>query len=145
MSIFYLNTDAGRDHVETELIQFIHKLPKDKPYKVKIERQVKERTSPQNRALFGVAYPPLSHETGFTIDELHDAFCRRFFGTVEKNFGQIEISKPVRTTTTDENGKRDVVGADIFSRFYNMVQQIGAESGVYIPDPEPTGLRQGNL
>jgi len=142
MSAFYLNANHwGRKDVEAELVAFIRKLPLDKPYKIEVKRYVKERTSAQNRALFGVAYPPLSQETGFTPDELHDAFCRRYFGTVDTDLCGVLLVKPLRTTTKDENGKRDVVGTEVFSKFYDMVQQVGAEAGVFIPDPGPARFR----
>ena len=142
MSAFYLNAnDNCRNNVEAELVAFIRKLPKDKPYKIEVKRYIKERTSAQNRALFGVAYPPLSQETGFTPDELHNAFCRRYFGTVDADLCGVLLVKPLRTTTKDENGKRDVIDAATFSKFYEMVKQVGAEAGVFIPDPEPARFR----
>lgn len=142
MSVFYLNfKDPNRAHVKSELHAFIDLLPDTKDWKVETKKAVKERTSAQNRALFGVAYPPLSQETGFTPDELHDAFCRRYFGTVDSDLCGVLLVKPLRTTTKDENGKRDVVGTEVFSAFYEMVKQVGAEAGVFIPDPKPARFR----
>ena len=142
MSAFYLNAnDTNREHVEAELVSFIRKLSKGKQWRIEVKRYVKERTSAQNRALFGVAYPPLSEETGYTLDELHNAFCRRYFGTVDSDLCGVLLVKPLRTTTKDENGKRDVVGTEVFSAFYEMVKQVGAEAGVFIPDPEPARFR----
>ena len=60
----------------------------------------------QNQALFGVAYKVLSDETGYTKDELHEAFCRKFFGTRESIVFGVPVRSPQRTTTRDENGKR---------------------------------------
>ena len=134
---FTLHKDDSRDRVLGNLHGFIDRLPKTKAWKVEIAQSRKSRTDPQNHALFGVAYPALMEPTGFTKDELHEAFCKRFFGTIEREvMGQV-VSKPFRTTTTDENGKRDVMPWDKFSDFYAMVQQVGAESGIYVPDPDP--------
>lgn len=138
MSTFILHVkDDNRAHVLVNCITFISQLPDSKPWSIEIERYVKERSDAQNHALFGVAYPVLERETGFTKDELHEAFCKKVFGTVEKVIiGQI-VSKPYRTTTRDDRGKRDVISTEDFSRFYLVVQQTAAEAGIYVPDPDP--------
>ena len=137
MSAFYLHKDATRSTVLANVLSFLSRLPDTKAWKVEITQYVKARTDPQNHALFGVAYPAITEATGFTKDELHEAFCRRFFGTVEHEImGQIVV-KPYRTTTTGPDGKRDVIATAKFSEFYEMVKQVGAEAGVYVPDPDP--------
>lgn len=100
-----------------------------KPYR-------KTRTDAQNHALYGVAYRVLSDETGYTKDELHEAFCRKFFGTRESILFGVHVQKPQRTTTRDENGKRDVIGWDVFADFYDMVERTAAEAGILIPPPD---------
>ena len=95
------------------------------------------RTDAQNHALFGVAYKVLSDETGYTKDELHEAFCRKFFGTRESIVFGVPVHSPQRTTTRDENGKRDVLPWDTFSDFYTLVEQTAAEAGILIPAPDP--------
>ena len=127
-----------RDQVKTNLHAFIDRLPDSNSWKVEIKEARKERTDPQNHALFGVAYPALEAATGFTKDELHDAFCRRFFGTIEKEIAGQVVSKPYRTTTTGQDGKRDVIDAAKFSEFYAMVQMVGAEAGIDVPAPVRT-------
>lgn len=126
-----------RADVKANLHDFIDRLPETKSWKVEIKEARNERSSEQNAALFGLAYVVLSEATGFTADELHEAFCCRFFGTVEKEVMGRIISKPWRTTTTNEDGQRDVMPAHDFARFYDAVQQIGAEAGVDVPDPDP--------
>ena len=37
----------------------------------------------------------------------------------------------------NERGERDVIDVRRFSDFYAMVQQVGAECGVWVPDPDP--------
>ena len=76
--------DDARPHVLANACAFLGKLPDKQSWCVKIARYAKSRTDPQNHALFGVAYPPLSAETGYTVDELHEAFCKRFFGSVDR-------------------------------------------------------------
>jgi hypothetical protein len=117
--------------------QFLDRLPATKSWRLEIKEARKERTDLQNDALFGVAYLVLMQQTGYTKDEMHEAFCKRFFGTVEREvFGSVS-TRPYRTTTTNERGERDVMEAVDFGYFYDMVQQVGAEAGVFVPDPDP--------
>ena len=134
--VLHAGDDDARPRVLANACAFLGKLPDKQSWCVKIARYSKARTDPQNHALFGVAYPPLSAETGYTVDELHEAFCKRFFGSVDREIMGQTVSRPFRTTTRDENGKRDVIARDVFSKFYEMVQQVGAEAGIFVPDPD---------
>lgn len=129
--------DPRRDRTLENLAGFIRRLPADKAWTVTVAPFSKERTSPQNKALFGVAYPPLVEATGHTVEELHTVMCERYFGIVEYEVLGQRVTRPYRTTTTDENGKRSVMDRIEFSAFYALVQRVGAGIGVYIPDPEP--------
>lgn len=131
------HSPESRTKAVESLVAFLGRLPMEKSWVVTVDRHVKARTDPQNRALFGVAYPPLVEATGATLKELHHEMCCRFFGATIIDIGGKSVTRPYRTTTTDENGKRDVLPWDRFSEFYSSVQQLGAEYGVYIPDPEP--------
>lgn len=137
MTTFVLNTES-KDRNLDRLIRFVHAWDFRYPLEVVCERFVMGRTMQQNKALFGHAYKILRGETGHTVDELHDFFCRRFFGEVEvEMFGRI-VSKPARTTTTDEHGRRNVLKWDRFKEFVDEVQQFAAtELNVIIPDPDP--------
>lgn len=138
MQRYQLNANGPeRSQVLENLHAFIDRLPAAKSWRVEIKEARKERSGDQNAALWGVAYPALSDATGYTPDELHDAFCRRFFGTVEREvMGQV-MTRPRRTTTTNEAGERDVISAADFARFYDMVQMVGAEAGIDVPSPDP--------
>ena len=116
------------------VIAFLSALPKNKAWKLTISELRGDRSDRQNNALHGVAYPPLCEAIGCTKYELHHIMCERFFGT--KSVMGREL--PRRTTTTNEDGKRDVISWDEFSKFYAMVQQIGAEmpNPIWIPDPD---------
>lgn len=138
MQCYQLNANGPeRAQVLANLIAFAQRLPLGKSWRVEIKEARKERSGEQNAALWGVAYPALSDATGYTPDELHEAFCRRFFGTVEHEvMGQV-MTRPRRTTTTNEAGERDVIGAGDFAKFYDMVQMVGAGAGVDVPSPDP--------
>jgi hypothetical protein len=119
------------------IVAVLSALAKDVAWKITIARVKKERSDPQNSALFGVAYKALGEFTGYTAPELHDVFLRAYFGTVEREiFGEI-TTRPRRTTTTDENGQRNKLSTVEFNAFYAFVQQKGAEIGCWVPDPDP--------
>lgn len=132
-----------RAQVLANLHAFVDRLPSNKSWRVEIKEARKERTGDQNAALFGVAYPALTDATGYDPDELHDAFCRKFFGEVERQVMGQTVCRPRRTTTKNEQGERDVIDTATFARFYDMVQRIGAEAGVDVPSPDPMhGVRE---
>lgn len=129
--------DPNREMVRANLGSFLDRLPDTKSWQIDVKEYRKSRSNAHNNALFGVAYPAICHETGYDPDELHDAMCRKFFGTAGVDVLGVTIIRPVRTTTTDENGRRDVMAAGDFADFYAMVQRIGAEAGIDVPDPDP--------
>jgi hypothetical protein len=128
-------TDRGAD-VE-RLATFLLACFPGKPLTVTVEPWKKERSSQQNKALFGHAYRVIRNETGADKDDLHRDFCIKFFGLKEQKVLCFERRQPVRTTTHDENGKRDVLPSHTFSEFYAMVEQCAAEFGIFIPAPNP--------
>lgn len=129
-------TIADRTRGLLELSLYLNSLDPEHPWEVRVRPWARARSEAQNRTLFR-AYDILSEATGFTKDELHDVFCRRFFGTVDREFAGVKTSRPLRTTTRDEMGSRDVLKAVAFSDFYAMVEQVAAEAGVVIPPPLP--------
>ena len=133
--------DLARSTVLANLHAFIDRLPATKSWRIEINQHSKTRTTAQNHALFGVAYPVLCEATGYTPDEIHEACCRRFFGTVERDIFGHSVQRPFRTTTCNEQGMRDVMSAKDFAQFYEMAQQIGAEIGVDVPSPTLEELR----
>lgn len=106
-----------------------------------VRKRKRERSDPQNHALFGVAYPPVMEFCGLSgaaeKDELHETFCGDYFGWVVYDVRGHKKRKPRRTTTKDENGKRDVLSTVDFMEFYAFVQRKSAELGVFVPDPDP--------
>lgn len=96
------------------------------------------RTSEQNALLFGGMYPPIAEAMGYTVEDVHEYALGRHFGWVDKavpktprNPEGIE-SVPFRTTTKDENGKRQVLSKAEFSRFLDTVDQLAAQAGVWV-------------
>jgi len=121
----------------TRLVAFLSSLATDKEFKVSIGLVRKERSVDQNKALYGVAYKALSEFTGYRALELHDHFLRAYFGEVEFEVMGIKHVRPRRTTTTDEEGNRQVLSTIEFADYYRFLQQQGAELGCWVPDPDP--------
>ena len=137
MNDFIFTADT-KDVVVARLLRFLDAWPADKPCHIHVKRFVKSRTLKQNAALFGLAYKILRDETGHSLEELHDFFCRRYFGVHEFEVLGETYSRPVRTTTTDAEGKHDVMPWDEFSEFFEMVRTFAAsELMIAIPDPDP--------
>jgi hypothetical protein len=97
------------------------------------------RSNEQNALLFGVVYPPIAEAMGYEVEAIHEFMLGTHFGWVDvkvpktpRNPEGIE-SRPFRTTTRDEHGKRNVLKADEFSKFIDTVERIAAKAGVFIP------------
>lgn len=110
------------------------------PLGVTCEPWKEPRTSQQNRYLFGVCYPPIAQVKGYTVDEIHEWMCGAHWGWVDKpcpktprNPEGIE-SVPFRSTTRDENGKRDVLKKKPFSEFVETVHRLAAQGGIFIAE-----------
>lgn len=130
-----------RAPVIAQVARFLETVYPGKAVRVKVEIAKRERTNPQNAYLFGVAYPLISKEMGYDVEEVHEYMCGRHFGWVDKvcpktprNPQGLE-SKPFRSTTRDEGGGRSVLSTVEFSDFVETVKRIAANVGIFIPDP----------
>jgi hypothetical protein len=132
-----------------ELSRFLANAFAGKPVRVKVEVAREDRTPAQNRYLWSVPYRMLKEVTGFTEDDLHEWFCGQHFGWKETTGPKTPrnpdglYSEPVRTTTTDENGKRDLCSGEDMNKIWELAQRVGAEKfGIFIPDPDPDYKRK---
>lgn len=126
-----------RDSAIEKVVTFLRLALPGKALSVKVGQFTKDRTSPQNRYLHGVAYRLLSDATGYEMDDIAEYLCMQHFGTVEKvKPGKKVVEVPRRTTTRDEDGKRSVLSTTDFNDYVAFVQRFGAKHGVFIPDPE---------
>lgn len=101
------------------------------------------RSNKQSRYERGVACVLLAQAMGYEPEEVHEYLCGRYWGWKEvacpktpNNRSGIKDS-PIRTTTTNEHGDRDVLSKHDFWDFVEFIQRLGAEHGVFIPDPDP--------
>lgn len=126
-----LATDAQRDR----WIEFVRAQPL--PLKVECGPWKSTRSGEQN-ALLWAMYEPIAEHMGYDREDIHEWMCGRFWGwkdvKVPKTPRNPEglASVPVRTTTRNEEGKRDVLDAYEFTKFIEMVERIAAQAGVFV-------------
>ena len=112
---------------------------------VTVEEAKQERSEKQRASMFGCAYKALMAQMGLRGErdkqELHEMFCGEFWGWRQAGM----IRRPVRTTTTDENGKRDVISVKDQLEFYAFIQQRSAEFGYDVPDPDPMWRQRAEI
>lgn len=127
-------TDRG-DAVTRLAAVLLAALP-GKRVKVEVKEFRKDRSSQQCRYLNGVAYKLLSEATGYERDDISEYLCAEYFGSREKRVpGKRTVTVPLRTTTTDADGKRSVLTTAEFEDYVAFVQRFGAQHGIYIPSP----------
>lgn len=121
-----------RDEILAKIIQFVHKLPAEKPWRLTIEPYKKQRSNSQNAYLWGVCYPTILESggetlAGWTKDDLHDYMLGEHFGweTIE-GFGKKRM-KPIRRSSK--------LSTMEFVDFVDFIHQKSAEIGIYIPSP----------
>jgi hypothetical protein len=138
---FILPADRPRDEILARMVRFVHQLDAAKAWEWTCAPYKRKRSVSQNNALFGVAYPPIMEHCGLRgerdREDLHSYFCGEFWGWVEYDLLGKRKHRPKRTTTTNEDGKRDVISTTEFMDFYAFVQQRAAEQGILVPDPDP--------
>jgi len=134
---FIIHKDVSRINVVKNLIMLIEALSETCAWSVEVKRYMRTRSSEQNRYLNGVAYKLLSEHTGYDRDDISEYLCGEYWGWLKKRKpGKKLVDVPVRTTTTNEDGKREVLGWDEFWDYVDYVQRFGSKHGVYIPDPD---------
>lgn len=103
------------------------------PLEVSCEPWKDPRKLTANAFLWRFCYQPLVEAVGFTSEDWHTHYCGEFFGwkPVETPSGKIDY-RPVRTTTTNEQGKRDVMKGEAFNKFLMFVEADCAKRGVFI-------------
>ncbi len=135
-----------RQGVTQRAHDFIDRLPADKSWVIEIKQYHKKRSLDQNAAIFGLAYKVIMEATGLEGDaerkQLHRDFCGDFFGWVTGPMGH---RKPVRTTTTNERGDRDVIDTATMARMYDFIQRTAAGFGIDVPSPDPMWTQRGRF
>lgn len=127
-----------RDQAIKELLPLLNLYQLGKPINVRVSVARPERTIPQLRYLRGVAYQMLATRFGFEPEEISEYLCGTYWGWKTKKLpGGRTQEVPMRTTTEDEDGNRDVIDGEVFWEYVGWIQRIGAKQGLVIPDPDP--------
>jgi hypothetical protein len=139
MTVFVLRPDANaRDRMAAAWRFACQFLEVGKAVRVTVREAKPTRTLEQNALLFGGIYPPIAEAMGYTVEDVHEYMLGRHFGWVDRKVPKTPRnpegveSVPFRTTTRDENGKRDVLKKDQFSKFLDTVERIAAQAGVFV-------------
>lgn len=137
--IFAKADEKQRARARERLLRIIDGfLPLTRAWAVDIKPYVKERSSKQNKWLHGVAYKLLSDATGYEREDIAEYLLGTHFGWKDRKLpGKRVVQVPIRTTTTDEDGRRKVLTVEQFAEYKDFIQRFGAEHGIIIPDPDP--------
>ena len=140
---FILPKLLPRDKQICRVVDMLEDLPISKSWKVEIRECKSERSDLQNNYLNGVCYKLIGDAIGYERDEVSEFLCGLRWGWKDKRVPKkpscptgIE-SVPIRTTTTNEEGRRSVLGKTEFSEYVAFVQRFAASKGIVIPDPDP--------
>ena len=132
---FRLRKDASRPVVLKALIGLLQALSGEKEWVVEVKQYVRPRSTEANGYLWSCVYPTLMQARPgvASADEWHEFACGMVFGWKPSKLSG--HSRPIRTTTTDENGNRDVLPSSRFWEFIEQIRAWAASEGVYVPDP----------
>lgn len=87
-----------------------------------VKKQRKQRSNPQNRYMWGCVYKLVSDYTGYTTEEIHDLFKRKFLAYEKKGRW---FAKSTSSLTTIE-----------FETYLEEIKRFSAiNMSLYIPDP----------
>jgi hypothetical protein len=143
MPTFVLNRGA-RERALQLALKLLESLDEMVSWKISIEPLKNTRSASQNAYLWAVPNKMISDATGYESEEVHEYLCGTHWGWKDKKVPKTPRnpegveSVPVRTTTTDANGKRSVLTTTEFSEYVDFVQRFAAQRlQLMIPDPDP--------
>lgn len=129
--------DPTREGVRANLHSLIDKVDPRFPWEFTIKRYRREQTNDQLGARFGLAYAVMMEPMGLRgrrdKEWLHEFMCGEYWG-----WHPTIRNKPLRTTTTNERGEREVIDTAEAAKFWDFVVEWAARQiAVVIPDPNP--------
>lgn len=137
------DTDEQLDAKRARLHQAMFPGQQKHPFaiEVTVKRHQKKRSPEANSYLWGVCYPLLSDASGYEKEEIHHLMCCKFFGTKVVEIMGERITRPVRTTTTNEEGEPEWLDPATFGEFIEMViREASLWYDVTIPPPTPKDI-----
>lgn len=144
MKEFIIPGGKGRTAAIQLVMDTLLKLDPKVFWKVEVSESKRTRSDIQNAYLWAVPNKMISEVTGYEATEVHEYLCGQHWGWKDKRVPKtphnpkgIE-SVPRRTTTRNEEGKRDVLKTKAFSDYVDFVQRFAAQKlDLVIPDPDP--------
>jgi len=140
---FVLPRLLSRERAIERIASVLRGLSQDRAWRVSVAEHKPSRSDAQCRYLNGVCYKILGDAIGYERDEVSEFLCGTYFGWKTKKVPKKPSnpmgleSVPVRTTTTNADGKRSVLGKLEFADYVAFCQRFAASKGVFIPDPDP--------
>lgn len=129
-------TDAGFRLNDQEQFRSMMRGFKRGPVLLSVKAHRETRSGAQNRYWHGVVIPAFVEHCGYEFDEAKDALALELIPkeVVDIKTGEV---KTVPGHTSEQNTKQ-------FNEMIERAQRLGAEMGIYIPDPgeDVTGPRR---
>lgn len=136
--------DAPKRRKRAERVAgFLAGLDVKKSWEIIVRPFRRPRSNQQNKYERGVACVLIANAIGYDPDDVHEYLCGTYFGWKQERCPRTPSNLaglkdvPIRTTTTNAEGERDVLKKRDFWDFVEFIQRFGANHGVYIPDPDP--------
>lgn len=118
----------GRTAMAQRIAAFIESALPGKPLRVTVEEVRRRRSDEQNRYWWGVVVQTFcQHLEGWTPEDVHTYLCGEIWG-----WERIEGLGKARLRPVKRSSRLNKVE---FAEMVARAQQIGAEHGIYIPDP----------
>lgn len=128
-----LTRDGNRDALIERVANVLRALSVTSAWRVEIKPHKATRSLAQNRTLWGVVYPAiLQHLPGWDVADVHEYCLGECFGweTVE-GFGRKRM-KPIKRSAK--------LSVTEFMDYIAWIQRTMAERGIFVPDPEGSGI-----
>lgn len=108
------------------VVAYINALPEGRTFTIKVKREVKKRTIPQNK-LYWLWLGCIADETGNDIDALHQYFVKQYLGVETMEiFGEV-IERPLSTTK---------LNTEQFTEYLEKIRALASEMDIILPQPD---------
>lgn len=107
---------------------------RDKDVIVTFEERKTTRSNRQNRAFYGIVVKAFCEHMGHRFANARDKEFVK--GVILNGIGHYEIRKGLRGEVVHDAKPTSNLNTQEFKELYEACQQLGAENGLVIPDPE---------
>lgn len=110
------------------LLEFIES-HQDQKLVFEVRQYKRTRSLGLNAYHWAAVITPIADFMGESPEEAHRQLCGAYWGWVEKDLGGLIVRKPRRTTTTNEEGKRDVLNWEQMTNFVYFCKAKASDIG----------------